>query len=232
MATGKSLKPTVARPRGKSSPKASRNRTSGRPPAKEAAARLDGVLNIAADIFLQEGFDRASVAEIARIAGSSKETLYSRFPTKAELFKAVIFRKTEVLLQEFSRVLAKNLPVEEVLKQYGRNLLEFMLLPEMQRLSRTLIASAPQFPELAGDFWRLCPEREQDQLAKYLETQVAAGTLAIRDSRKAAELFFSLCLGQFLVHTQMAVRTSPKAAERAAHIREAVYMFLSAYRNK
>jgi TetR/AcrR family transcriptional repressor of mexJK operon len=207
-------------------------RFSGRPPAKQAAARLDKILNIAAEIFLQEGFDRASVAAIARIAGSSKETLYSRFSTKEELFKAVISRKTEILLQKFSRVLTQNQPMEKVLEQYGRNLLEFMLLPEMQRLNRTLIASAPQFPELAGDFWRLCPEREQDQLAEYLDTQVASGALAIADSRKAAELFFSLCLGQFLVHAHMAIRTPPKAVERNAHIREAVYMFLSAYKKR
>jgi TetR/AcrR family transcriptional regulator, mexJK operon transcriptional repressor len=206
-----------------------RTRSPGRPPAKQAAQRLEKILNVAAEIFLQEGFDRASVAAIARIAGSSKETLYSRFSTKEELFEAVISRKTEILLRKFSRVLAQNQPIEKVLEQYGRNLLEFMLRPEMQRLSRTLIACAPQFPELAGDFWRICPKREQEQLAEYLETQVASGELAIADCHKAAELFFSLCLGQFLVHAQLAIRTPPRTAERNAHIREAVYMFLSAY---
>lgn len=207
-----------------------KTRPPGRPPAKQAAARLDKILNIAAEIFLQEGFERASVAAIARIAGSSKETLYSRFPTKEELFRVVISRKTEILLRNFSRVLTQDEPIERVLEQYGRNLLEFMLIPEMQRLSRTLVASAPQFPELAADFWRLCPEREQEQLGRYLDTQIASGALAILDTRKAAELFFSLCLGQFLLHAQMAVRTPPKATERNRHIREAVSIFLGAYR--
>jgi TetR/AcrR family transcriptional repressor of mexJK operon len=207
-------------------------RPSGRPPAKQAAARLDKILNIAAEIFLQEGFDRASVAAIARIAGSSKETLYSRFPTKEELFRVVISRKTEILLRKFSRVLTQDQPVERVLEQYGRNLLEFMLMPEMQRLSRTLVASAPQFPELAADFWRLCPEREQEQLEKYLHAEIASGALTIVETRKAAELFFSLCLGQFLLHAQMAVRTPPRATERNRHIREAVSIFLRAYRKE
>jgi TetR/AcrR family transcriptional regulator, mexJK operon transcriptional repressor len=230
MAVGKASKAMKA-PR-RASRKVAGTRGSGRPPAKQAAARLDKILNIAADIFLQEGFDRASVAAIARIAGSSKETLYSRYPTKEELFEAVISRKTEILLKKFSRVLVQNQPVEKVLEHYGRNLLDFMLLPEMQRLNRTLIACAPQFPELAVDFWRICPEREEEQLAVYLETQVAAGTLMIAEPRKAAEMFFSLCLGQFLVHAHMAVRTPPKTAERNAHIREAVYMFLCAYEKR
>lgn len=202
---------------------------SGRPPVKQAAARMEKILSAAAQIFLQEGFDRASVGSIARLAGASTETLYSRFSTKEELFQAVISRKTEILLQKFSRLLVQNQPIEKVLEKYGSNLLDFMLLPEMQRLSRTLIAAAPQFPELAGDFWRLCPEREQDQLAEYLETQIAAGVLVPFDCRKVAESFFSLCLGQFLVHAYMFVRKTPNAAERKQHIDLAVHMFMAAY---
>jgi TetR/AcrR family transcriptional regulator, mexJK operon transcriptional repressor len=204
-------------------------RTAGRPSAKHAAARMDKILNTAADIFLQEGFDRASVAAIARVAGASKETLYSRFPTKEELFEAVMSRKTEILLRKFSRVLVQNRSIEKVLESYGSNLLGFMLLPEMQRLSRILISAAPQFPELAAEFWRLCPEQEQEQLATYLESQIASGVLLRTDTRKAAELFFSLCLGQFLLHASLLVRKAPNTAERKAHIRAAVHMFLSAY---
>ncbi|WP_162536940.1 TetR/AcrR family transcriptional regulator [Granulicella sp. WH15] len=210
-------------------PRASVGSGSGRPPAKQAAARMENILSAAAEIFLQEGFDRASVGSIARLAGASTETLYSKFSTKEELFQAVITRKTEILLQKFSRVLVQNQPIEKVLERYGSNLLDFMLLPEMQRLSRTLIAAAPQFPELAGDFWRLCPEREQAQLAEYLETQIAAGILVPFNCRKVAESFFSLCLGQFLVHAYMFVRKVPNTAERKQHVALAVHMFMAAY---
>jgi TetR/AcrR family transcriptional regulator, mexJK operon transcriptional repressor len=201
----------------------------GRPPVKQAAARLENILSAAAQIFLQEGFDRASVGAIARLAGASKETLYSRFSTKEELFEAVISRKTEILLQKFSRVLVQKQSIEKVLEEYALNLLDFMLLPEMQRLNRTLIAAAPQFPELAAEFWRLCPEREQNQLADYLDTQIASGVLVPFDSRKVAELFFSLCLGQFLLHAHMLVRKIPNIKERKLHIRVAVHMFMAAY---
>jgi TetR/AcrR family transcriptional repressor of mexJK operon len=206
--------------------------TSGRPPAKQAAARMDKILSAAAELFLQEGFDRASVASIAKLAGASKETLYSRFSTKEELFEAVIARKTDILLQQFSRVLVQKQPIEKVLALYGSNLLDFMLLPEMQRLNRTLISAAPQFPELAGKFWRLCPEREQNQLAEYLKAQVDSGALMLSDTAKGAELFFSLCLGQFLSHAYMLVRKPPNAKERKRHIGTAVDMFLAAYANR
>jgi TetR/AcrR family transcriptional repressor of mexJK operon len=213
-----------------SSVKTKSNRSgSGRPPAKHAAARMEKILAAAAQIFLQEGFDRASVGAIARLAGASTETLYSRFSTKEQLFEAVISRKTEILLQKFSLVLLREQPVEKVLLRYGSNLLDFMLLPEMQNLNRTLIAAAPQFPDLAAEFWRLCPEREQDQLAQYLETQIKTGALIPFNSRKVAELFFSLCLGQYLLHAHMRVRKLPNTRERNVHIRAAVSFFLDAY---
>jgi len=201
----------------------------GRPPAKQAAARLEAILAAAAEIFLKEGFDRASVGSIARQAGASTETLYSRFPTKEQLFEAVISRKTDILLQKFSQLLVREQPIEKVLMKYGSNLLDFMLLPEMQNLNRTLISAAPQFPKLAGRFWQLCPEREEDQLAQYLEIQIKSGVLVPFNTKKISELFFSLCLGQYLLHAQMFVRTLPDPAERKKHIRAVVSMFLAAY---
>lgn len=196
---------------------------SGRPTAKQAPLRLENILNIAAQVFLEEGFDRASVSAIARLAGASKETLYARYPSKEALFEAVIVRKTEILLRKFSRLLLSQEPVGKVLEAYGLNLLNLMLSPQMQRLNRTLIAAAPKFPELAESFWTLCPEREQAQLAGYLEGRITTG------ASKAAELFFSLCLGQFLFHAQLLVRRPPTRVARELHIHEVVKRFLAAY---
>jgi AcrR family transcriptional regulator len=210
--------------------KAISKRVSGRPPANKASGRLETILGFAAQAFLNEGFDRTSVGEIARLAGASKETLYARFSTKEELFEAVIARKTEILLKRFSRMLTPGERIDRVLESYGLSLLNFMLGSEMQRLSRTVVSAAPHFPELAERFWKLCPDREQQQLADYLRTESLAGRLTELNSRKAAELFFSLCLGQFLLHAQLLVRKPPTQPERRDHIQEVVRMFLAAYR--
>lgn len=206
-----------------------KKRGPGRPAAGEAEARMEQILSAAADLFLQEGFDGASVAAIAKLAGASKETLYSRFSTKKELFEAVISRKTEILLRQFSRLLAAGQPVEKTLERYGLDLLNFMLMPETQRLNRTVIASAPQFPELAKHYWHACPRRERQQLAEYLEGQRKTGILVMPDVDKAAELFFSLCLGEFLSYAYLLVEEVPTAAAKKSHIRAAVRVFLAAF---
>ncbi|MDE1156624.1 MAG: TetR/AcrR family transcriptional regulator [Acidobacteriaceae bacterium] len=210
-------------------PRRSRKPASGRPPFEQAAARLDRILGIAADVFLEGGFQGVTMAEIARTAGASKETLYTRFPTKEDLFREAISRRTAILHEQFSRVLNQDEPIERVLEMCGANLLDFMLLPETQRLNRTLIACAPQFPELAEEFWRLCPEREHKELQAYLERQMSLGTLVILDPAKASEFFFSLCLGQFPSHASMLMREPPSASERKTHVWIAVQVFLAAY---
>jgi TetR/AcrR family transcriptional regulator, mexJK operon transcriptional repressor len=218
------------RKKGSAAKKTTMKKASGRPPANEASGRMEDILGIAAQAFLDEGFDRTSVGAIARLAGASKETLYARFATKEELFEAVITRKAEILLEKFSRVLIPGKKIDKLLESYGLSLLNFMLSADMQRLSRTVVSAAPHFPELAERFWKLCPGREQQQLANYLQAESAAGRLNGLNSRKAAELFFSLCLGQFLLHAQLLVRKRPSTAERRAHIQEVVRMFLAAYR--
>jgi AcrR family transcriptional regulator len=55
--------------------------------------RLTDILDVATEVFVSEGFSAASTNEIARRANSSKTTFYSRFPTKEQLFLAVIERR-------------------------------------------------------------------------------------------------------------------------------------------
>jgi AcrR family transcriptional regulator len=63
------------------------------PPAAKKGRKYDQVLDGARDVFLQDGFEGASVDEIARSAGVSKATLYSYFPDKRLLFMEVATRE-------------------------------------------------------------------------------------------------------------------------------------------
>jgi TetR/AcrR family transcriptional regulator of autoinduction and epiphytic fitness len=58
------------------------------------------ILEAATELFLAEGYDGASLAKIATTAGVSTATLFKRFPTKADLFDAIV---TEHWAQENKR---------------------------------------------------------------------------------------------------------------------------------
>src|SRR5260370_14848744 len=64
----------------------------GRPPREHAGQVEERILDAAGRVFLEHGFQGASVDEIAEVASAGKPTIYARFPGKQALFSAVIER--------------------------------------------------------------------------------------------------------------------------------------------
>src|SRR5215472_6767793 len=62
----------------------------GRPPKELAGKVEERILDAARKVFLQRGFEGASIDEIAKAARSGKPTIYARFPDKRALFTAVM----------------------------------------------------------------------------------------------------------------------------------------------
>ena len=57
-------------------------------PRLDRDARRELILDVAQDVFLEEGFAAASMSTIAARLGGSKGTLYNYFRSKDELFAA------------------------------------------------------------------------------------------------------------------------------------------------
>src|SRR5215472_7603506 len=75
--------------------KASARRTvgrSGRPPKERAGEVEERILDAARKVFLERGFEGASIDQIAEAARSGKPTIYARFANKRALFNAVATR--------------------------------------------------------------------------------------------------------------------------------------------
>lgn len=75
------------------------------------------IVHAARERFLTEGVDGASLRRIARDAGTSIGMLYYYFPTKDELFLAVVEEVYAELLAEITATLSPDVPVEERLRR-------------------------------------------------------------------------------------------------------------------
>lgn len=178
---------------------------------------------------MEQGYSAASVSEIAQRAGASKQTLYSRYSSKADLFKAVMLRMTERHHLEMSGMLVSNQPIEYVLEQFGDLLIERMLRQDSRRLMMTLATAANSFPELGIVFWEVTSRRGNKILADYLNGQIRIGKLRPCDPEVAAHVMFSLLVGRYLPPAQMGIDASPSLEERRAYIAEAIRVFMAAY---
>jgi AcrR family transcriptional regulator len=86
---------------------------SGRPP-KELAGEVDArILNAARKVFLECGFEGASIDEIAEAARSGKPTIYTRFRDKRALFTAVVTRDILSRIAEFKAEVPTGATIEE-----------------------------------------------------------------------------------------------------------------------
>ena len=157
--------------------------------------RLTELLDVATEVFISEGFSAASTNEIARRANSSKTTFYSRFPTKEQLFLAVIERRMTGIFQQVAGSLPEEPPIEDTLHNFGSALIRVALSKEQIALIRVVSMEASKFPELARRFYELGPKHGEETLAAYFTKQVEKGRLLNEDTRQMAQHFMSLITG-------------------------------------
>lgn len=187
------------------------------------------VLEGARAMFLRDGFEAASVDEIARAAGVSKATLYAYFPDKRLLFmevaKAECRRQAEATLE----LLDTEAPVAEVLTRAAERITTFTLSEFGQRIFRICLAESDRFPGLGREFYDSGPRLARERLVAYLTGAVARGDLVIEDEELAADQFVQLC--KALLHDRLIFGLSDAATPEAAArvVRGAVEMFLARY---
>src|SRR5689334_5658221 len=92
----------------------------GRPTQDEAGKLTENLISVASKMFEEEGFSAVSMNRIAATAGIGKDTLYSRFSNKEELFFAVIDRQAKQHRSTCPALEGSDIPVEEALRQYAQ----------------------------------------------------------------------------------------------------------------
>lgn len=191
--------------------------------------KYDQVLAGARDVFLTEGFEGASVDDIARAAGVSKATLYSYFPDKRLLFMAVA--RTECLLQA-DRAIAEidmTAPVNRVLFAAATKMVEFITSDFGQRIFRICVAESERFPDLGQEFYDSGPALIRHQLVCYFKIAMQRGELQIDDLDLAADQFHSLCKAGMIDRLAFTPARSFSADLKNRVIGGAVATFLARY---
>ncbi len=200
-------------------------------PSIKRGRKFDQVVAGAREVFLNDGFEGASVDDIARRAGVSKATLYSYFPDKRLLFMQVA--QNECHAQSTAAMGAIDLgdPPAKVLRHAGMHMSTFFLSEFGQRVFRICVAEADRFPELGANFYASGPGLIETSLGAYLRMAVDRGELEIPDGdvSLAAHQFAELCKAQVFVKAVFGIQTRFSEAEIARVVDAAVAMFLCQY---
>jgi AcrR family transcriptional regulator len=191
--------------------------------------KFDQVLAGAWQVFMNEGYEGASVDDIARSAGVSKATLYSYFPDKRLLFLEVA--KAECLRQAEDAFAAIDFtgPVRDVLTEAATRMVRFFISDFGQRIFRTCVSECYRFPEIGLDFYDSGPGLVQGRMASYMAEATERGALRVTDPALAAAQFHELCKADMHAKILCRVQTEFSDAEVERIISGAVEMFLARY---
>lgn len=189
-------------------------------------AKQTSVFDAAIDAFTEKGLG-ASLEEIARRAGVSRQTIYNQFGSKSELVRALVRRRVDTLTAPLKQPGAAENP-EATLTAYGETMLN-LVNERSYSLMRMTIQAADDFPELALEVYQNGPAASRAQLAAFLEREDQEGRLRVERPNQAAEFFVGLILGNR--QTAALLRLGPASApeELAAHAAEAAKRFVRAY---
>jgi AcrR family transcriptional regulator len=191
--------------------------------------KFDQVLAGAREVFMADGFEGASVDDIARVAGVSKATLYSYFPDKRLLFMEVVTNECNLMAQRALDHLDTSRPPREILATAALHIVKSLLSEFSQRVFRICLAERDRFPELGSAFYACGPEMGVKRLSDYLAQAVEHGTLVIDNVSMAAEQFTELCKSRLWARAMFGVQTDFSDAEIEEVVAGAVDMFMARY---
>ncbi len=188
------------------------------------------ILEGARQVFLENGFDGASMDEIARIAGVSKGTLYTYFNNKAALFEHLIWQDRSGLAEQCVQLDPDNPDIRGELIALGLNLVERIMSPHNIALTRVGIAATAKFPDIGRILYDAGPERGITRLSAYLEELSRRGKLRVEDPRLAAMQALALAKISTLKPMLYGGGERPDAGEVMRAVSSGVDMFLNTYK--
>lgn len=167
-----------------------RRKRAGQDPAKRRQ-----IIEGAYRVFLEQGFDAASMNDITREAGVSKGTIYVYFDNKLDLFEALIEDERQVYSAGLADILSPDAPPADALTAYGLAMLKLVTRRDVVRAQRAVIAMSERLPELGRRFHQAGPEHTRALVARYLEQAGLTSGPAAKDPKLAAQLFVDMCAG-------------------------------------
>ena len=195
------------------------------PQTKRGSQRHEKILDAAKQVFVEQGYARASVNEIVKRSGGSLGTVYKFFGNKLGLFEAFFQKATCEAFADFEE---KGLWVDDLptsLRNFGRQLQQMMFEPDALAIYRLVLSEqGADQAEIQRIFMQYGPNRLNKILSRFLSQQQAAGLLQLQDCEIAAFQFVEMIKGPLHFRALFGETITP--AQCDAVLEQAIQIFL------
>ena len=136
----------------------------------------DRIVDVAKDVFLENGFEMTSMSDIAAKVGINRPTLHYYFRTKERMFRAVLAPIFETFMPKVQTILAGDIPfierLEKILDEY------LIIFSENPFLPRFVLSEIQRNPDnLILMIHRFGIERMLQQLSEILDKEMDTGKI-------------------------------------------------------
>ena len=201
----------------------------GTPTTVKKGRKFAQVLEGARQVFMADGFEGASVDDIAKTAQVSKATLYSYFPDKRLLFMEVAQTECQRQADSAFETIDMTAPVDVVLRGIALQMVEFLTSHFGQSVFRICVGESDRFPELGRAFYESGPEMVRSHIADFLQDAQTRGEVQIEDVALAADQFAELCKADLFPKMVFNLQNTFTTDEKCRVVDGAVAMFMARY---
>lgn len=190
----------------------------GRPTRAQAEARREQLLDVALDLFLEHGFEQATIEMIAAHVGMNRRTVYARYADKATLFRAAVQRAID--RQVISPEVLADLDtgdLAQTLEAVARLRVSQVMTRDGVRLQRTINTESYRFPDILSSNYLQSTKPVIDFVAGLFDRGVATGTLAPTDTTLAAQTFMSMVVGGWVRRIVIGREPTPEEFDARVH---------------
>ena len=200
---------------------------------KKSEVRRQAIIDVAAEIFNEIGFDRTSMAEISSRLGGSKATLYSYFSSKEEIFLEVMRRQAKTQFESRFALLMQDQSLDSTqtratLSLFSNQYLNLVLTSEIIVVRRLMIYHA-EHSNLGCMYYDNGPKRGNQIIADFMARAMAAGVLRDADPALAAIQFRSLIEVEWIEPRMLGAMAPVSPEEVAQGVERALDAFYCIY---
>ena len=191
--------------------------------------RRSAFVNAAREACFAHGYAGTTMSSIAVAVGGSKTTLWSYFPSKQDLFVAVVDDLVETYGAALEVPMDPEEGVEDALRRFGHAMMGIVLSPPIISLHRLVTGEAGRFPELGPLFLERGARRGKTILIAYLTEAMRDGRIRRGNPEVAARHFAVMC--QSGCHAQMMLGQvdAPAPGQLSDDIEAAIKTFVSGW---
>ncbi|WP_303850042.1 TetR/AcrR family transcriptional regulator [Seleniivibrio woodruffii] len=179
--------------------------------------KRESIIKAGRELFLNHGYSRTSMDEVAKTACVTKQTVYRYFVSKSDLFAEVISQMSK----ENDIYTFGDMTPEKELKKFGIQFISMHMARHRLELFRMMIAESRDGSEIGGMFKSMIQDARRKPLTEFLSDR-----LSVKEADRMANLLITMLLSMrspILMNT----RDVPCTDEIEKHAETCVKLFLN-----